>query len=398
VKLEDLLERNETASDSFITNARTPCVYCHSGAKTGIRLNDNAFLCEACTFIISRISYPEKYENDRRQFLLEKEARRLAWEVLRGEFEHKSEVSVMVAIGLAALLLMWFDRSFFFLAAPIFAVGSVKNAINKRKTDEWIIRKTEWEQANPEPAPPELKHFHDPTAKLTEKDRQVLRVFNHWPGTPPFWSYLRSVVIERDSGRCQVTGCPSRLELHVHHMQSKSEGGAHSPSNLVTLCGFHHALEPASGHAGIWGDIRTLYFTLVCGHERSNRSDGGTHFVQAHLRRLRLVTLGEIKELSHVYGFRCPNCNGGGIEFSLIPERNIVRVDCPNCLESTEGAQQLTEETGPRLAEILAVSRNHGRWKARWDMLDERKSSNWRAWGRQTHAARSSARKRRSRR
>lgn len=397
VDIEHLLEQNEVDKECIINNFKTVCIYCKNVSTSGIRLNDRSFLCERCTKTISLISYPEKYEELRRQFIFKKEARRLAWEGFRGRFEHKPERSLLETLGIALLFLMYFDLSFFLLAAFSFAVGSAKNARDRRKTNEWLAKKLQWEQANPDPNPPELKHFHDPSAWLTENDRKILKIFNHWPGIPPFWSYLRSVVISMDSGRCQVTGCPSRLDLHVHHKQPKAEGGPHTPENLVTLCSFHHALEPAMGHAGIWGDIRTLYFTLVCGHERSNRLNNGTHTVQPHLRRLRLVTLKELYELANIYGFRCPNCNGDRIEFTLFADKNVIMAKCPICKQYTEGLQQLTEETGPRLAEILTVSRNLGRWKARWDMLAERKNTDWRAWGQQTTATRRKAHKRRIR-
>ena len=42
---------------------------------------------------------------------------------------------------------------------------------------------------------------------------------------------------------------------------------------------------------------------------------------------------------------------------------------------NSEGRQQLTEETGPRIAELLKVSKNKGQWKARWDMLSQRADS-----------------------
>ena len=290
-------------------------------------------------------------------------------------------------LGWASLLLTLANPVFLILTAILLVIGYAKNDANKRKTDEWLGRKSAWEQANPEPREPELKHFHDPTAQLSEKDRLVLKIFNHWPGYPPFWKYLRTVVISRDSNRCQVTGCPSRLELHVHHMRPVAEGGTHTPDNLVSLCDFHHALEPEKGHERIWGNIKTRYFTLVCGHERSNRASHGTHVVRAHLRRLQLVTIEELRELTKTYGFCCPTCNETNIKFILFADRNIVRVECPSCNKSTEGAQQLTEETGPMLAEILAVSRNKGRWKARWDMLAERKSATWGVWSGQAASA-----------
>lgn len=289
--------------------------------------------------------------------------------------------------GWTSLILALANPVFLLLTAILLVIGYAKNNINKRKTDEWLSRKSTWEQSNPEPTEPELKHFHDPSAYLSEKDRLVLKIFNHWPGYPPFWKYLRAVVIGRDSNRCQVTGCPSRLELHVHHMQPVADGGAHTPDNLVSLCDFHHALEPEKGHERIWGNIKTRYFTLICSHERSNRANHGTHTVRAHLRRLQLVTLDELRELTKTYGFCCPSCGEIKIRFTLFADKNIVRVECPTCNKSTEGTRQLTEETGPMLAEVLAVSRNKGRWKARWDMLAERTSATWGVWSGQTVSA-----------
>ena len=45
------------------------------------------------------------------------------------------------------------------------------------------------------------------------------------------------------------------------------------------------------------------------------------------------------------------------------------------------------------LAEILAVSRNKGRWKARWDMLAERTSATWGVWSGQKVSAKRKAHK-----
>jgi hypothetical protein len=155
---------------------------------------------------------------------------------------------------------------------------------------------------------------------------------------------------------------------------------------LVSLCDFHHALEPEKGHERIWGDIKTRYFTLVCGHARSNRASGGTHVVRPHLRRLQLVTVSELKELATSYGLSCPNCLCPEIQIDLVHDRNTVHIACPICKKSTEGPQQLAEETGPLLAEILTVSRNRGRWKARWDMLAERRAATWGVWTGETVA------------
>lgn len=380
VNLGQLIERNEAYNENAVSDSKSPCILCGEIFSRGILLNDRSFLCQGCYSEVTMISHPEKYEILRRQFVLATEARKLAWEGFREKFEHKSEESALVFLGWASLLLAFANPAFLVLTVILLAVGYQKNSANTQKTEEWLNRKVQWEQSNPPPQEPTLKHFHDPSAELTERDKQVLKIFNHWPGYPPFWKYLRSVVISRDSNRCQVTGCPSRLELHVHHMRPVAEGGAHSPDNLVSLCDFHHALEPEKGHERIWGDIKTRYFTLVCAHERSNRASDGAHLVRAHLRRLQLVTLDELHELTKMYGFCCPSCGETGIKFDLHGDRNIIKVECPTCQNATEGPQQLTEETGPLLAEILGVTRGKGRWKARWDMLAERRNATWGIW------------------
>jgi hypothetical protein len=380
VNLAQLIERNEAYNESTVSDSKAPCILCGKIFARGILLNDRSFLCQQCYSEVALISYPERYEALRRQYVIATEARRLAWEGFREKFEYKSEESALVFLGWASVLLAFANPIFLILTVALLVIGYSKNSANKQKTDEWQQRKTQWEHSNPPPSEPSLKHFHDPSADLTQRDRQILKIFNHWPGYPPFWKYLRSVVISRDSNRCQVTGCPSRLELHVHHMRPVAEGGTHSPDNLVSLCDFHHALEPEKGHERIWGDIKTRYFTLVCAHERCNRGAEGSHQVKAHLRRLQLVTLDELRDLTKAYGFCCPECGESRIKFHLHSDKNLIRVECPACQKATEGPQQLTEESGPLLAEVLRVTRNQGRWQARWDMLSERKAATWGTW------------------
>jgi ssDNA-binding Zn-finger/Zn-ribbon topoisomerase 1 len=388
VNLDQLLERNQAYNESSINDAKSPCILCARTLGQGILLNDRSFLCKGCYNEVALISYPERYEALRRQHAIAKESRKLAKQAFVEKYEYKSDESTLVFFGWASLLLFFFHPGFLALTAILLVLGYDHNEKNKQKVAEWNGRRDEWERLNPEPPEPELRHFHDPSAILTTRDQSVLRIFNHWPGYPPFWKYLRAVVIAKDNSRCQVTGCPSRLELHVHHMKPVADGGTHAPSNLVSLCDFHHALEPEKGHERIWGDIKTRYFTLVCGHERSNRASLGTHIVRPHLRRLQLVTPGELSELKVAYGLSCPNCRSPDLHIDIAPDRNVVRVSCLVCKKSTEGAQQLTEETGPLLAEILFVAKNKGRWKARWDMLAERRAATWGVWTGDTVSAR----------
>ena len=380
IDVSKLIERTKAFNDSVIGDVEQACMFCSTYESEGIILNDKSFLCISCYNRVALISYPEKYEELRRQFILETEARRVAWEELKATYEYKSQPSSLVFFGWISILLVFLHPVFVIGSLIVLSVGYTKENTNTRKVNEWLSRKSSWEQRNPSPSQPELKHFHDPEASLSSWDELVLNIFNHWPGYPPFWQYLKSVVTARDSFRCQVTGCPSRLELHVHHIKPVSKGGIHSPENLVSLCVFHHALEPASGHERIWGSIKTNYFTLVCDHERSNRATSGMHVVNAHLRRLRLVTAEEIRRVAQMYGFACPECANPNLMFTVFEEKNKVEVACSSCAKSVTGPQELTEETGPRLAELLTVTYSKGRWKARWDMLSVRTSSTWGTW------------------
>lgn len=382
VNLKNLLERNELFNEMNNCADSEPleCILCRKKFPKGLILNDKSFLCEHCYSEVALISYPEKYEQQRRSYLIEKESRKIAWEEFEKKYKYNSDESVFSVFGFLSIILLFVNLKFLILTALLFFVGHLQNEENRLKVRRWQHQKETWEQDNLPPVEPELRHFHDPRADLTHKDYLILKIFNHWPGYPPFWKYLRQIILNKDSNRCQVSGCPSRLELHVHHMKPVAMGGSHSPDNLVSLCDFHHALEPDKGHEKIWGEIKSRYFTLIDSYERNNRSNPGTHLVRSHLRRQELITLEDLRELTKTFGFRCPNCRETKIIFTLSTTRNTILVECPRCNKFVEGPQLLAEESGPKLAEILEVTRNKGRWKARWDMLEERKDSDWGAW------------------
>jgi hypothetical protein len=50
---------------------------------------------------------------------------------------------------------------------------------------------------------------------------------------------VRRYVAARDGGCC-ADGCTSRYRLQPHHVVPRSRGGTHHPTNLRTLCWFHH--------------------------------------------------------------------------------------------------------------------------------------------------------------
>jgi hypothetical protein len=51
---------------------------------------------------------------------------------------------------------------------------------------------------------------------------------------------VRRLVMRRDQGRCSVPGCKNGTFLDVHHLELRSEGGAHDADNLAVVCGAHH--------------------------------------------------------------------------------------------------------------------------------------------------------------
>lgn len=373
VDVEHLLERNDAYAENRTDKLGKPCILCGGMIVPGLLLNEGSYICRHCFNWISAIRYPEKYENLRRQHLIASEAHHQA---RKSMIDNSRPLKIKQIADWAfwlSFLLYFIHIGFIALTVVIFLVDRYSNKLH-------VGRLKRWDAYYPEPQEPLLRHFHDPVVELTTRDKTTLYVFNHWPGYPPFWGYLREVVLAKDHWRCQVSGCPSRLELHIHHIKPISEGGEHSPANLVTLCDFHHALEPDKGHERIWGNIKTRYFTLVRSHERSNRVNTATHTVRAHLRRLQLVSADELRELTQIYGFACLHCGNTRIEFTLHSRTNTIEVNCPACSKLVAGPQGLTEETGPRLAELLRVTRNPGRWKARWNMLAGRKDAAWGTW------------------
>jgi hypothetical protein len=54
--------------------------------------------------------------------------------------------------------------------------------------------------------------------------------------------------LRRRDGGCRFPGCGRARWLHSHHLRHWAQGGPTDPSNLVTLCGYHHRLL----HEGGW--------------------------------------------------------------------------------------------------------------------------------------------------
>ncbi len=370
--LDSLIEHNKVFNECNITHSTKPCFLCSKIQYPGILLNDKSYLCKNCLLEVSAIRYPNKYETLNRSYLLAKESRRIAFEEFTKQHGYSKKDNTIFVIALFSLLLLFFHTNFLIVPTSLFILSIIIYLVQDRKLKIWNKQREDWEKNYPEPIQPTLRHFHDPQAELNLRDNKILKIFNNWPGYPPFWNYLKEVVHNRDGNRCQVTGCPSRVSIHVHHKKSVSKGGEHVPDNLITLCDFHHALEPDEGHERIWGVIKTRYFTLVREHTRSNRSSDGFHHVRPHIRRLELINIDELKKLYSTYGFKCPTCSSSKLKFTIYSKQNEIKILCNSCGMVWEGKQQLTEETGPKIAEILDSTQNIGHWKSRWDMLSSR--------------------------
>lgn len=59
------------------------------------------------------------------------------------------------------------------------------------------------------------------------------------------WKFIREKVRIRDAGRCVI--CGFSMAIDVHHITPKSEGGADTMENGITLCPNHHRLA----HSGL---------------------------------------------------------------------------------------------------------------------------------------------------
>ncbi len=60
-------------------------------------------------------------------------------------------------------------------------------------------------------------------------------------------------IYARDGWRCAVPGCSSYANLHAHHVLFRSAGGSDEPSNLITLCAWHHQRGVHAGRVRIQG-------------------------------------------------------------------------------------------------------------------------------------------------
>ncbi len=67
-------------------------------------------------------------------------------------------------------------------------------------------------------------------------------------------SRVRRQALERAGYRCEVPGCVCRTNLHVHHIQRRSQGGSDELPNLAVACASHHLRHLHGGTMRVEGE------------------------------------------------------------------------------------------------------------------------------------------------
>lgn len=67
-------------------------------------------------------------------------------------------------------------------------------------------------------------------------------------------SRKRREVLKRAGCRCEVPGCRSRCNLHVHHVVFRSHGGADELENYCVTCAAHHLRHIHTGRMRVEGE------------------------------------------------------------------------------------------------------------------------------------------------
>ena len=96
--------------------------------------------------------------------------------------------------------------------------------------------------------------------RANEKAKKAKKAPSHrvtsGPDVPPL---VRVDVLQRDRGRCRF--CGTAADIHLHHINYRSEGVDHQAHNLISLCTTHHDLIHSSKRR--WKPVLLAYIWLV---------------------------------------------------------------------------------------------------------------------------------------
>ena len=94
-----------------------------------------------------------------------------------------------------------------------------------------------------------LANFDTDFLSEMDPDRiQYVRLNNPWSSTRVRFNIdsrhttksQKTEILRRDSWCCSTPGCPNKIWLHIHHLESFAEGGKTAPYNLLGLCSACH--------------------------------------------------------------------------------------------------------------------------------------------------------------
>ena len=107
------------------------------------------------------------------------------------------------------------------------------------------------------------------------------RYINYWQ-TGSISEKTRDEVLERDGFECQI--CRRKDSLHLHHLIKRTNGGDHSPANLITLCdSCHRHIET--------GDIEHATNTCLKNAKRYYGEKENNKSIEIHDLRAKLALL-----------------------------------------------------------------------------------------------------------
>ena len=105
------------------------------------------------------------------------------------------------------------------------------------------------------------KRAHSNANGYCDNHQQLSTNWNQWQrergssaqrGYGSNWRRLRAMIVQRDSGLCQLCKAEGKYQTgsHVDHITPKAQGGSDEPSNLQLLCVDHHKRKTAQEGKG----------------------------------------------------------------------------------------------------------------------------------------------------
>ena len=172
VNIDHFIEHNEAHNESRVDSLARPCILCNGTQGPGLLLNDKSYLCRSCFADVSGVKYPEKDEELRRKYFTQREARGQARDAFVESCGYRKISTFLVAVCWIPLALLYLNIAYIVLPIALFVIYQFAQKKHKRKLSGW-------DSAYPHPVEPKLRHFHDPCAELTRRDRIILKIFNN---------------------------------------------------------------------------------------------------------------------------------------------------------------------------------------------------------------------------